>query len=72
MFSVALGVLALSADTAKRAPCVYDMYHIWPRHRQLRQQIDNNSRTVSGGGAGAPRQQTTKGAIVITGDDDDL
>ena len=43
MFSVALGVLALSADTAKRAPCVYDMYHIWPRHRQLRQQmIDAN------------------------------
>ena len=39
--------------------------------RQLRQQIDNNSRTGTGG-AGAPRQQTTKGKIVITGDDDDL
>jgi hypothetical protein len=39
--------------------------------RELRQQIDNNSRSY-GGGSGAPRQQTTKGQIVITGDDDDL
>ena len=39
--------------------------------RELRKQIDSNSRAV-GGGAGVPRQQTTKGAIVITGDDDDL
>ena len=38
--------------------------------RQLRKQIDENSRSFNGGGA--PRQQTTKGKIVITGDDDDL
>jgi hypothetical protein len=40
--------------------------------RQLRQQIDNNSRAVNGSGSKVPRQQTTKGRIVITGDDDDL
>jgi hypothetical protein len=39
--------------------------------RELRKQIDSNSKAV-GGGAGVPRQQTTKGAIIITGDDDDL
>lgn len=39
--------------------------------RELRKQIDNNSRAY-GGSAGVPRQPTTKGKIVITGDDDDL
>jgi hypothetical protein len=39
--------------------------------RELRKQIDNNSRTA-GAGTGAYRQPTTKGKIVITGDDDDL
>ena len=37
--ALALGSLAMAADEAKRAPCVYDMYHIWPRHCQLRQEL---------------------------------
>lgn len=40
--------------------------------RQLRKQIDDNSKAAIGGGFGAPRQQTQKGKIIITGDDDDL
>ncbi len=40
--------------------------------RQLRQQIDNNSRSVSGGSGSGARQQTTKGKIVITGGDEDI
>lgn len=40
--------------------------------RQLRQQIDNNSKVVNGGKSNAPSQQTTKGAIVITGEEEDL
>lgn len=39
--------------------------------RELRQQIDDNSR-LSGGSGSKPGQPTTKGQIVITGDDDDL
>lgn len=40
--------------------------------RELREQIDNNSRTINAGSTAAPRQQTTKGQIIITGNDDDL
>ncbi len=39
--------------------------------RELRQQIDDNSR-LSGGSGAKKGQPTTKGQIVITGDDDDL
>ena len=37
--ALALGSLAMAADEARPAPCVYDMYHIWPRHCQLRQEL---------------------------------
>ena len=39
IFAVAVSSLALSADVPVRAPSVYDMYHLWPRHCQLRQQM---------------------------------
>lgn len=37
--ALAFGALALPADTPARAPSVYDMYRIWPRHCQLRQEM---------------------------------
>ena len=39
LFALAFGALALTADTATRAPSVYDMPRLWPHHCQLRQEL---------------------------------
>ncbi|MBR1586885.1 MAG: hypothetical protein IJ658_01040 [Kiritimatiellae bacterium] len=39
VLALTLGSLAAPADATKRAQCVYDMYHVWPRHCQLRQDL---------------------------------